>query len=113
MKTDGYAVPMDTQTCTYTRRDSVFKDFYPLSKIPKSQVDGFETIVRVGVRSDYGHIHILLSELNDNVNSNNGYEFGNNIIYDYQIINYNQIVLSSKPMGSLRNSSKRQSLWEV
>lgn len=68
--------PLGTETCTYTKRDSAFKDFYPLSKIPNSQVNGFIAIVRVAVSSDYGHIHILLSESNDTVNANKGYEFG-------------------------------------
>lgn len=57
----------------------MFKDFYPLSKIPKSQTEEFTAIVRVAVTSEYGYIHILLSESNDNVNSNKGYEFGNYI----------------------------------
>lgn len=41
-------------------------------------MDGFIATVRVAVQSDYGHINILLSESNDAVNKNRGYEFGNN-----------------------------------
>lgn len=73
-------LPLNADVCTYTKRDSTFKDFYPLSKIPKSQVNGFIATVRVAVSSDYGHIHILLSESNDAMNGNMGYEFGSNHI---------------------------------
>lgn len=71
-------LPANSEICTFSKRDSAFRDFYSLSKIPNSQVNGFIALVRVAVTSDYGHIHILLSESNDAVNSNKGYEFGNN-----------------------------------
>lgn len=63
--------------CSFTKRDSTFSQFHPLSVIPDSEPEGFYAKVKVSVTSDYGHVHILLAESDNFENTNRGYEFGN------------------------------------
>lgn len=72
----------DLTSFIQTRCETIFgwreELFHPLTSVSSSKpADGLDTKVDISMLSDYGDLHILLSETNERYGLNPNYEFGN------------------------------------
>lgn len=77
-----------------------YDEFYALSEIINTESVGYYAKVRISFLSEYGDVHILLSQTEDLIDNNGCYEFGN---YVKQLCKFNMsfkcLYYSSRWMG--------------